>query len=441
MTRNVTKNEFIGEMRKGDNVIFKDCNFTEGISFLLYQGAIRQNFSFDNCIFKEILFQQTHFNGKISFQSCFVEESVSINACSFKKDFKAYHLSCPRIAIWNTNFYDGFNLYNFDRVENLTLQFNDISGRVSVKQWHVDPVILENIHITFEKFQDGNICFEDFVSRKIEIQFPGQHLQNNVTIAGLTSEEFKVINLGNKANNKVWIKRITSNSIHFLWLHNDGLLSLQDIQAKEISESTSFNISESYFGNAELYHINLKSFRKIQIFNCHLQNIIPVNVKWNFNESAYEGIKPDYLREFFRQLKNICAKNMDKVSQLRFEKMEMDAYTLQLNPKTDFQDWIILKSNELSNSHGQSWAKPLLWLLLFSFVLYTLLQVVFGSFGEYHLGNYFNFLLPFHDVKDVLVINGTGGVPNLLRLIDVLQKLISGYFIFQFLRAFRKYVN
>lgn len=199
---------------------------------------------------------------------------------------------------------------------------------------------------------------------------------------------------------------------------------------------------DSYFGNAELYNIDLQSFKKVHIFNCHLQNIIPVNVKWNFNMAAYKEVKPEYSRELFRQFKNVCFKNMDKVSQLQFERMEMTFYSTQLHWRKNFQDWFILKTNQFSNNHGINWLLPLGWLLFFSLTFFSAIVLFSGCFLSYNFGNYLTFIFPWHNIEGLL----KGGCSktsnsNWVLFFDFLQKLFSSYFIFQFLRSFRKYVN
>jgi hypothetical protein len=175
------------------------------------------------------------------------------------------------------------------------------------------------------------------------------------------------------------------------------------------------------------------------LFNSQLQYIVPINVKWNFNISAYEGIKDEYLRELFRQLKNICSNNLDKFSQLKFEQLEMHFYSKELKWGKNFGDWLILMSNRYSNNHGQDWQRALKWLFLFSIINYVFLHISFKSFSCFHVGNFLSFVLPIHSLKDILcgeqVFNGW------VMFWDMLQRLISSYLIFQFLRAFRKYVN
>ena len=439
----ITHQQFIEKSRVNNEATFSDCIFDFPIAFInSFNNTLTQSFTFKNCLFRRIEFQNIISTGKIYFYDCQIEEDFIVTNCVFNEPLMIYYLSAKSIRIWNNDFLKRIDVYGFREVEVLILQFRKVIGRVHIKQWHVDPIELKNIHITFEKITECSIHLEDFISKKIEIEFSGQLLQDSVRINDLKAEEINIIKLKNKSNNSIDLVRIQASKISFLWLHNDGWLSLRDFKNVVEDKESLFNIQESYFGNAELYHIDLNSFKKVQIFNCHLQNIIPVNVKWNFNIEAYKGIKAEYLRELFRQFKNVCSKNMDKVSQLQFERMEMYFYTTQLHWRKNFQDWFILKTNQISNNHGNNWLLPLGWLSIFSFIFYTIINYVSGSFANYHFGNYLSFVIPLHNINDILCLDILQVQnKNLVRFWDIVQKFFSSYFIFQFLRSFRKYVN
>lgn len=439
----ITNEEFQEVMRKSMTIEFTDAIFEFPISFIFNKPTtVQHSFSFTNCSFPKIEFQNVVFSNTIQLQSCQIENYFTANNCNFNNSFKAFHISAKRIAFWANNIANGFELYNFENVDELKLQFRKVSKKISIKQWQVNPVELSNIHITFESISECPIRIEHLVSKKVQIQLSGQMLTEPLWIGDIKTNEINFFNIKNKATNKIEIARISSSKIYFIWLHNDGWLSLQEINRQSNIAGSVFEIQDSYLGNAELYNIDLNSFERVQIFNCHIQNIIPVNVKWNFNISAYHGVKAEYLRELFRQLKNVCAKNMDKISQLQFEKMEMLFYSNQLNWKNSFQDWFILKSNQISNNHGLSWVRPLAWLLVLSFVFYTIINYVSCHFECYHVGNYLNFLMPLHNINDILCFKVSESKhKNWINFWDITQRLISGYLIFQFLRAFRKFVS
>ena len=435
--------DFISNLTKGVYVDYINNVFEFTITL---QGSIQSNynqkFSFKNCAFKRIEFYNVTFGSSIYFHDCEIEEDFIINNCVFNEDLRIHYVSSKWIKFWSNDFLSGIEILDFKKVDNLTLQIKKALGKVQVSQWHVNAIKAQDIQITFEQIKDCQIQLTKFVSKKVVIQFSHQFLGEPVAISDCKVDELSIYFLKNKAYNSARISRIESAKITFLSLHNDGWMTLSDIKNGAEKKDSLFTVQDSYLGNAELYHVNLDSFARVQIYNCHIQNIIPVNVKWNFNTEAYEGINREYQRELFRQLKNVCSRNMDKVNQLQFESMEMHFYSKQLTFKNNFQDWFILKSNQISNNHGSNWLRPIGWLLLFSFILYTIIICISKCSGNFDVGNFLAFIFPLHNISELLCSNPSNILhPDGVRFVDVLQKLISSYFIFQFLRSFRKYVN
>ena len=111
----VSLEEYNDAMRKGMDIAFTDAVFEFPISFRYNnKTSVEYSFSFKNCSFSKIEFQNAIFTGKINFQSCQIESDFTINNCIFNSIFQAYHLSAKRIAFWNNDFNTGFELYNFD---------------------------------------------------------------------------------------------------------------------------------------------------------------------------------------------------------------------------------------------------------------------------------------------------------------------------------------
>ena len=105
-------------------------------------------------------------------------------------------------------------------------------------------------------------------------------------------------------------------------------------------------------------------------------------------------------------------------------------------------DKCILKINFWSNEHGLSIIKPLLGLLIFSILLYILYLLSIGrifnstEFDWTLVGHYFSFLDITHR-KDFIIPKSEFNAWTLT--IDFFNKIIVGFFIYQFIASFRKY--
>lgn len=105
-------------------------------------------------------------------------------------------------------------------------------------------------------------------------------------------------------------------------------------------------------------------------------------------------------------------------------------------------DRIILKINSCSNNHGLSVGRPFGWFILISVLTYALYLLSLGKIFssneiDYKLiGYYFSFIDITHR-NDFLVSKNNFTFWSLA--IDYLSKVLFGFFIYQFIAAFRKY--
>ncbi|MGN6602906.1 MAG: hypothetical protein ACTHK8_10680 [Ginsengibacter sp.] len=223
--------QFVETCRTNINVSFSDSAFDFPIVVInAFTTPNEINYNFQRCSFKRIEFLNTNFKGKIYFHDCQIEEDFIVNNCVFSQPFMIYYISAKSIRIWDNDFLKRIDVYDFKNVETLILQFRKVMGRVHVKQWHVDQVELNSIHITFEEIEACSIHLEDFFSKKIEIQFSGQLLQNPVRLNDLRGKELNIYKLKNKSTNSVDLARIEADEISIVWLHNDGWLNLRNIK-------------------------------------------------------------------------------------------------------------------------------------------------------------------------------------------------------------------
>lgn len=106
------------------------------------------------------------------------------------------------------------------------------------------------------------------------------------------------------------------------------------------------------------------------------------------------------------------------------------------------QDIYILWLNKISNNHGESWLRPLCWLLGSAFIFYIIYlwsigRIFSGSnFNCYLFGYYFEFLNPLH--KDDF-IKYSSEASGCTVFINFTSKLFTAFFLYKFLAAFRKY--
>lgn len=130
-----------------------------------------------------------------------------------------------------------------------------------------------------------------------------------------------------------------------------------------------------------------------------------------------------------------------------FEAQKLDAISkdsLRKISSLPTSDKFILCLNSISNNHGLSIKRPIVGLLFFSILFYIFYLSSIGrifkstEFDWNLVGHYFSFLDLTHR-KDFLISKSEYTFWTLF--LDFGNKLIVGFFIFQFISAFRKYVR
>ena len=109
--KKITLEQFEEATKPNANVDFTNFIFEFPLNYIFYnKTAIQLNVKFTNCTFKKIEFQNVVFEGKIHFQSCQIEDDFTINNCSFRLPFIAYHLSAKIIRFWDNDFLATYNI-------------------------------------------------------------------------------------------------------------------------------------------------------------------------------------------------------------------------------------------------------------------------------------------------------------------------------------------
>jgi hypothetical protein len=226
------------------------------------------------------------------------------------------------------------------------------------------------------------------------------------------------------------------------------------------------NINNSNLSNSNFSSVDFASFNKIEIENTSLIDAIFTNITWFEHVQLNKCLTKEAgyyskTREVYRQLKYALEKQGDRIQSLNFKHLEMKVYKEDLFSKYKWhqrifnQDRFILWVGQ-TNNFGQSWLKPVGIFILFLLPLYFGIMVGVSSELEYsicpswtnlqttlsELWKYAysipELINPVHSLKKVFPDHDISGPAYWL---DFLLKLVSSFFIFQTIAAFRKFMK
>ena len=273
-----------------------------------------------------------------------------------------------------------------------------------------------------------------------EISFIGFRLQDRLVLSGFNKNaDLRFMNVW--AHTVVFIGYVNWGTTSFLYL-NSYLPNDKSLFAC---------LGPTYMGNMIFDGSDLASFAYMQILDSSLIGIKYTNLKWPLPKRIipYPTIDERYwikMREIYRQLKYCAEDNKDKIQALVFKSHELDAYQRTLNWKDNASDLLMLWLNKLSNNHGLSWVRGVIFTAITCFVFYFIFYLCQNdSFSRYffweNLMKYF--WLP-NGIGDL--ISFLKSSPNMfIGIIGVISyllgKIFIAYGIFQTISAFRKYVK
>ena len=190
------------------------------------------------------------------------------------------------------------------------------------------------------------------------------------------------------------------------------------------------------------------TFQELQVKSSKLDEIKCTATTWPKLVTAPDGESQQFeIREACRQLKLAMTDHQDKVSELQFHALEMKAYRQIVRNRgwgwSNINDRLTLLAGA-SNKFGLNWFRPI-WLLIASmFALYfTMVGLHFGlhpfqsSFYDCIVWvDYFTLYNPTHRLTQLSLGNKVGGW---VALVDFLSKIVSAFFIYQIIAAFRRF--
>ncbi|MEO8238416.1 MAG: hypothetical protein ABI793_07420 [Flavobacterium sp.] len=210
------------------------------------------------------------------------------------------------------------------------------------------------------------------------------------------------------------------------------------------------NLDNTWFDDTDFSQYKTVSFYrtkfgKTTFTSCNFPEDYTSFEKFKSLENVHypEKIHDNYYKnqyEIFLQLKKILELNGNFYESQKLQAISNDALK-KINHISNW-DKTILWINSKSNNHGLSISLPLKYFIMFSIFFYILYLLSLGRIFNSNkidsslIGYYFSFIDVTHRA-DFLVKKEEFNIGSLT--IDFLNKLFLGFFIYQFISAFRKY--
>lgn len=478
-----------------DTVIELKAASFAGIQF----DAKRSTISFFECSFRKVTIQNSEDidfeNITIQFSGCYIDDiriekikshnisinffasivsgvikskqidSISINNCICKSLFisnqKNVNISYTEenvfpllwkkvLEIANTTFptiiKEKQSIYIYDTINITFTSSEESDNKIGLYRRRYDALYLCKVGYYFTTDQKDTFDINLSISyteaiQKQETKISNSRL-NSLSISGKTAGSISIENT--KINQWYVSDFISKGEVSFYNIHPfKG-------EEERIIGMHKCNLDDVWFDN-----VDFDKYQRISFYRTKLAKSVFTSCNFPQEYSSFERFMPiknvhyperksqnhhkdQY--EIFLQLKMSLESTGNYFEAQKLQAIAHDAL-IKINPIST-GDKVILHINSFSNNHGLSIARPLVWFLTLSILIYLTYLFSLGRLFnsneiDYDLiGYYFSFIDITHR-NDFLVDKDEFNVFSLT--IDYLGKVVFGFLIYQFIAAFRKY--
>ena len=328
-------------------------------------------------------------------------------------------------------------------LRNLTASSVRISGSKVIEKLVIHNVTCDTLHISIPVksliiSRESN-SISSIKRLDIELHEISDKPETTIQTNGLGIDKLNLT--GNLNGGRILIKESDFKDITLSSFINKGDFGLYSVKINDALRLLNVSLS-----NAEWNDVILLG--SVHISKSNISDIRYQNTKFPLSIIAEDERDYSGTRDIYRQLEGAAIRQKDRKDELLFQQKKYELLEKQFSLEKSWQsvgDKFILCTNRLSNKHGQDWLRAFTITLALAILFYTTIKYQTGhryfswSNTPGELSSFLSFLAnPLHKANEVFGVEQLVGYPLLL---DTVFKLLSGFLLFQMIRAFRKFVG
>lgn len=446
----------IGKLFMSDLQVSKGSLRMEGVT-------VAYEFKLSNCILEDKAGQFTIarsiVRASVRYENLFAGGGLSFLHTTFEKDVYVWAGEVGSVVFNDGLFNDDFTLEGIRINDGLSL-----SGTTFEK----------SVKVMLDAYEHEGYCKQLYVTntkckRPMDIIGSGEPIADLAIVASSNFEgTYRFANCiilqtiidGDNQNANIRFSDCDFKKLFFSNFTNTSTLAFTSCKA--FDADSVFESDNTNFGKMELFNFLFSSFKSVTIADCLISEIVTTGVDWFEDkklEVADNGRPHRNRRELYRQLKQVCDRQGDRIQALEFQALELIAFRKEIKETKGWWNkdrWILRLS--VTNDFGLHWGKPLVWITVLSLFLFYPLIVTSASpkllaspaKSLKDIEVTWNELVHYGDVLPQLFNPARLTFrlfPEIERLgfwthfWDGCQRIVLAFFIVQIVAAFRKYVR
>lgn len=435
--------KFIKETYGESGILIDGYTFEDEILFLDDSITVNLPLKFHDCTFssdKIFFIDGLKCEESLTFEFCTIKNSLFFTKGTFKKEVLLKDLKVEKVRLT-------YCIFN-----KVIIYGSDIN-----ELW-VSRAKFESLHIGQNQIED-NI-------KKLTI-FAREDETGDIFVSDQSFDE--IFLSGTSKGRTFSFSKIKCNAISIIDFKNEGSLNFYGIEPKDLTSTKRyFQISNSNLDKVQFFRALFAQYIELIIIDSFISDCLFIGCKWSNNVRAIDG--PGYgtfeatikagrktspmeivaIKEVYRQLKISMSKHSDKIQEHKFYSEELNFHNRTLSwgkPwENQFWDKMILLWSKTFSDYGQSFIKPLFWLLSGHYILF-LLALLFNGFNPLHISVFHPTAEGFQEAfeKFFIYINPLRRLETsfsgYLISLDLVMRIWSSYMIYNLIRASRRFIS
>ena len=392
---------------------------------------------------------------------------ISLLHSIFKKWVQIWNLT-SRSLVFNYNTFEATVKISASRIASWSIIGDTFQKEVKYENFdsggEIKECNLNELYISQAEFIEG----ADIRGRGLKI--------NKITLP-ITSDLKGVLRIQNwrvaelsisgiNQNLKLLLSQMHIRELTMIEFTNYGDVTFERFQADNETGNTDEDysaivIAHSDLGATRFTEMDFRSFFEINVENTSFDGIKCSNVTWFDDSQLVLGFPENNTskanrtrREIYRQIKYALKSQGNQIESLLFQAREMSAHRAELKSSESYgsNDRLIMTVNR-TNNYGLDWFKPLWIIALITLGFYLIELPLFSDKLQYTVATsmedievtwqefYTNFKVYWQMFNPARKFESVYGENRsaFLYFLDLFHRLILGVFIFQIIRAFRKF--
>ena len=393
---------------------------------------------------------------------------ISLVRSTFKKWVQIWNLTSRRL-LYNYNTFDDTVKVTASRIASWTIIGDTFQKELKYENYdsggQINECNLNELYISQAAFIEGaDIRGRGLTIDKITLPITAD-LKGVLRIQNWRVAELSIS--GINQNLKLLLCQMRIRTLKMIEFTNYADVTFERCQAenelfktKQV-DSSAIIMAHSDLGATRFTEMDFKSFSEINVENTSFDGIKCSNVTWFDDSQLVMGVYKNTTtkahrtrREIYRQIKHSLKSQGNQIDSLLFQAREMRAHREELKSSNNYglNDKLIMTVNR-TNNYGLDWFKPLWIIALITLGFYLIELPLFSDKLQYSIAPsaedlemtwnelYANFRVYWQMFNPARKFESVYGENRsaFLYFLDLFHRLILGVFIFQIIRAFRKF--